>query len=505
MEASEQFKQVELSLIKVSGANPRKNIKGESFKEIKQSIAELGILEPLIVRPKGKGYELVAGERRLTAAKELKLETVPVMIRDLDDHTARVVMLLENLQREDLQPLEEAAAIEELLKDTGDGGMTQDELAKKLSKSQPWVANRLRLNKAPPEVKKYLEQGKISAQHVITLLPFTEWPIWEKVLKQELANEMATDFTDDPFTVERCRDMIEQILERDDKGENCFKGDRLPWKLEKYRSYLDLEACKTCKVPISFKEFNGAEKDRRRVCLKIDCFRPKFKAAAKAYKEAEAKKLEKLEKTSAVAMNQLSRENYEILDYCGFPKDDCKDCPHKKLSKEAISSIDEGSNKKRTLCLDRTCFHDKRREWSELMDGYGEKVQDAVLKASKQYLASRSAGLKKPELMLLAERWVQDYERLKKGKLDKFSEKDLEAELLNSVIIDLCEYGSVDDLIRTAQGLPFKVELPEMPDLEPKEKIEIKEDMDPALKEALEETGKGAKKKTQEKRKKKGV
>lgn len=114
-------------------------------------------------------------------------------------------------------------------------------------------------------------------------------------------------------------------------------------------------------------------------------------------------------------------------------------------------------------------------------------------------------GLKEVELMLLAETWVQDYERLKKGKLDKFSEKDLEAELLNSVIIDLCEYGSVDDLIRTAQGLPFKVELPEMPNLEPKEKIEIKEDMDPALKEALEETGMGIKKKVQEKRKKKGA
>jgi ParB family chromosome partitioning protein len=502
MEASAQLKHVELSLIEVSGANPRKDLKGETFKELKQSIAEHGILEPLLVRPKGKGYELVAGERRLTAAKELKLETVPVAIRDLDDHTARILMLLENLQREDLEPLEEAAALEELLKDQGDGGMTQQELAKKLSKSQPWVANRLRLNKAPAEVKKFLEKGKISAQHVMVLLPFVEWPIYEKVLKAKLEEEVQLEDYE-PFTVERCRDMIEQTIENDDKGENCFKGDRLPWKLEKYRPYLDLESCKSCKIPISFKDFNGAEKDKRRVCLKIDCFRPKFKAAAKAYREAEAKKLGKLEKTGVVAMNQLSRENYEILDYAGFPNDDCKDCPHKKLSKEAISSIDEGSNKKRTLCLDRTCFHDKRREWSELMDGYGEKVQDAVLKASKQYLASRSAGLKKPELMLLAERWVQDYERLKKGKLDKLSEKDLEAELLNNVIMDLTEYGSVEDLIKTAKTLPFKVELPEMPKLEPKEKIEIKEDMDPALKEAIEEQG--GKKKVQEKRKKKGA
>jgi ParB family chromosome partitioning protein len=78
MEASAQLKHVELSLIEVSGANPRKDLKGETFKELKQSIDEHGILEPLLVRPKGKGYELVAGERRLTAARELKLETVPV-------------------------------------------------------------------------------------------------------------------------------------------------------------------------------------------------------------------------------------------------------------------------------------------------------------------------------------------------------------------------------------------------------------------------------------------
>jgi ParB/RepB/Spo0J family partition protein len=494
MEASAQLKHVELSLIEVSGANPRKDLKGETFKELKQSIDEHGILEPLLVRPKGKGYELVAGERRLTAARELKLETVPVAIRDLDDHTARILMLLENLQREDLAPLEEASALAELLipygTPIGTPHMTQETLAKQISKSQPWIANRLRLNKAPPEVKKLLEKQKISAQHVMILLPFVEWPIYEKVLKAELEDQVQYDEFE-PFTVEACRNMVDRILDNDDKGENCFKIDRLPWKLEKYRPYLDLEACKSCKVPINFKDFNGAKDDRRRVCLKIDCFRPKFKAAAKAYKEAEAKKLEKLEKTDAVAMNQLSRESYEILDYAGFPKEDCKNCPHKKLSKEAISSIDEGSNKKRALCLDRTCFHDKRREWSELMDGYGDKVQDAVLKASKQYLASRSAGLKKPELMLLAERWVLDFERLKKGKLDKFSEKDIEAELLNSAITEICEYGSVDDLIKTAKALPFKVELPEMPRLEPKE-LEVPEPPP-------------AEKKVQEKRKKKGV
>lgn len=177
MEASAQqlghaeLKEIDLTLVEVSGANPRKNVKGKNYNELKDSIAEHGILEPLVVRPKGEDkYELVAGERRFTAAKELKLEMVPVAIRDLDDATARMIMLLENLQREDLEPLEEAAALEEILKT----GLTQQELAKRVSKSQPWVANRTRLLKAPKELKKYLRAGDITPQHVVALLPFVE-------------------------------------------------------------------------------------------------------------------------------------------------------------------------------------------------------------------------------------------------------------------------------------------------------------------------------------------
>jgi ParB/RepB/Spo0J family partition protein len=515
MEASEQLKHVELSLIEISGANPRKDVKGESFKELKASIAELGILEPLIVRPKGKGYELVAGERRLTAAKELKLKTVPVVIRDLDDHMARVVMLVENLQRENLKPLEEAAALEELLipygTPIGTPHMTQEELAKKLKKSQPWIANRLRLNKAPADLKKYLEKEQISAQHVMVVLPFVEWPIYEKVLKEEIAIKVDENdrIPGSHFTVEDMRTIIEDVITRDEKGEHCFHSDRLPWKMEKYKPYLDLEACKTCKVPINFKDFTGSDQDRRRVCLKIDCFRPKFKAAAKAYREAEAKKQEKLEKAESVPMTKLAYGSYEVLDYAKFPKDQCKECPSKKVSKEAISSIESGSNKKRMICLKLSCFREKRKAWDELQNAYGDIVQETVLKEFKKYIASRPAGLKKPELLFLCEVLLRyDRARLKKGKLEKFSEKELETEILNCVLLDrLDELYNAEDLVEEIKSLPFKVEFPEMPKLEPEtdeeEPIEVTEDMDPALKEAIEE--KEGKKKVQEKRKKKGT
>lgn len=500
MEASTP--ELKVSEIEISGANPRKDVKGETFKELKQSIAEHGILEPILVRPKGKKYELVAGERRLTAAKELKLEKVPVAIRELDDYSARVFMLLENLQREDLAPLEEAAALEELLKPNqttveGKPFMTQEELAKKLGKSQPWIANRLRLMKAPTELRKHLEKGKITAQHVMVLLPFTEWPVWEKALRAKIDQEIqVSDF--EPFTVQLCRDAIEQLLSSDEKGENCFRPDSLPWKLQKYKPYLDLSACAKCKVPVAFKDFNGSSQDHRRVCLKIDCFRPKFKAAAKAYREAEAKRVAQLEKKGSVSMGSMSRESYEVLDYAHFPKDDCRDCPHKKLSKESVSSIEGGGNKKRELCLDRKCYHDKNHEWNEITHAYGEILVDAIVSAEKKYLASRSAGLKKAELLLLVEQFAYEGERVKKGKADKFSEKDLESELLHSAIMRKTEYGSDEDLIEGVKQLPFKVELPPMPKPEPKPKeepLKTSEDMDPALQDAIKDQRKKAKKK----------
>jgi hypothetical protein len=125
------------------------------------------------------------------------------------------------------------------------------------------------------------------------------------------------------------------------------------------------------------------------------------------------------------------------------------------------------------------------------------------MKAAKQYFVSRSAGLKKAELLFLTRTLVEDYDRVKKGKLDKFSEKELETELLNRVLlnrIDELSYNS-EDFIAEVKLLPFKVEVPAMPKVEESE-IELTEDMEPALKEALEESDK---KKAQEKRKKKAA
>lgn len=155
-----------LSAIRPNPHQPRRRFSQEGLEELAASIREKGLLQPLVVRPKGEGYELVAGERRLRAAEMAGLKEVPALIRDLTDQEAMEVALVENLQREDLTPLEEARGYQALL----GLGLTQEEVAKRVGKARSTVANALRLLQLPEEVLEALEQGLISAGHARALL-----------------------------------------------------------------------------------------------------------------------------------------------------------------------------------------------------------------------------------------------------------------------------------------------------------------------------------------------
>ena len=149
--------------IKLTGWNPRKVFNEQAMSELQASIREHGILQPLVLRPTPKRkdeYQVVAGERRYRAALALELAEVPANVRFLDDRQVRELMLIENLQREDLEPLEEARALQQLL----DKDHTQQQLADRLGVSQPWIAGRLRLLKAPQQL-----QGQL--KYLVKILP----------------------------------------------------------------------------------------------------------------------------------------------------------------------------------------------------------------------------------------------------------------------------------------------------------------------------------------------
>ena len=146
---------------------PRTHFNETELEELAQSIQEHGILQPLILREKEGKYEIIAGERRYQAAKIAGLTEVPAIIRDVDDETMLELALIENLQRTDLNPIEEAKGYKQL-KD--ESGMTQEELAKTVSKSRSSITNSLRLLDLPEEVQQMLYDGKLTAGHARAIL-----------------------------------------------------------------------------------------------------------------------------------------------------------------------------------------------------------------------------------------------------------------------------------------------------------------------------------------------
>ena len=166
---------------------PRKTFHADAIEELKESILEYGIIQPLIVRESIKGYEIVVGERRFRAAKEAGLETVPVVVKELTDEKMMELALLENLQREDLTPIEEAHAYANLMHELK---VTQEELSKRLGKSRSHIANIVRLLSLPDQVTAYINNGELSMGHGRALLGLKDKdkviPLVNKIRRQKL-------------------------------------------------------------------------------------------------------------------------------------------------------------------------------------------------------------------------------------------------------------------------------------------------------------------------------
>lgn len=165
---------VELNIneLEPNRGQPRKEFSEEAMRELADSIARHGVLQPLLVRPLlSGGYQIVAGERRWRASRMAGLATVPALIRELTDSEVMQIALIENLQREDLKPLEEAQGYQALMEEFG---FTQDEISKSVGKSRPAVTNALRLLNLPEAVRGMLARGDLSAGHARTLLSFKD-------------------------------------------------------------------------------------------------------------------------------------------------------------------------------------------------------------------------------------------------------------------------------------------------------------------------------------------
>ena len=185
---NDKIVEIALDEIKKNPYQPRTYFNEEKLNELKESIEKNGLLQPIIVKKAVKGYYIIAGERRYRAFELLDRKEIPAIIKEMTDEEMMVFAVLENLQREDLSALEESESYKNLMDKMS---LTQEELAKKLGKSRPYIANSLRLLKLPTEIKNKLEQGVISTAHARTLLSLKTKKAMEDVCTLVIERKMS--------------------------------------------------------------------------------------------------------------------------------------------------------------------------------------------------------------------------------------------------------------------------------------------------------------------------
>ncbi|WP_035395437.1 nucleoid occlusion protein [Exiguobacterium sp. OS-77] len=186
LDPQETVQELPLTELVANQFQPRTVFDGDRIEELAVTIEEHGLLQPIVVRKQGTGYEIIAGERRYRAVRSLGWETIPGIVKEMTDETTASLALIENLQREDLTPIEEAEAYERLL---ALQDITQEVLARKLGRSQSTIANKLRLLRLPTDVREALKQRTITERHARALLPLKDEALQVTVLAEILERE----------------------------------------------------------------------------------------------------------------------------------------------------------------------------------------------------------------------------------------------------------------------------------------------------------------------------
>ena len=210
MALHQEVKYIEINSIRPNPYQPRRNFDKKALEELSQSIETYGVIQPISVRQiSNKTYELIAGERRLRASQLAGLAEIPALVVDYRDRESAVIALIENLQREDLNFIEEAEGYNNLIIDHN---FTQQELAEKIGKSQSTIANKIRLLKLPTEIKKTLVEEGLTERHGRALLKLTDddnrYMVLEKVVEESM-------------NVSSTEGLIEDILESLRKSQDC--------------------------------------------------------------------------------------------------------------------------------------------------------------------------------------------------------------------------------------------------------------------------------------------
>jgi ParB family chromosome partitioning protein len=236
VDKEEVIQEIKLNELRPNPYQPRKTFQQETIDELKESIIEHGILQPIVVRKSIRGYEIVVGERRFRAAKEAKLETVPAVVRTLSEQQMMELAVLENLQREDLNPIEEGLAYQLLMEKLK---LTQEEVAKRLGKSRPHIANHIRLLSLPPKIQELISGGKISMGHGRALLGLRQ---------KEKLSSLVEKVTKEGLNVRQLETLIQQLNEnvpretkKPEKQKDVFIKEREHFLRERFGTAVNIK------------------------------------------------------------------------------------------------------------------------------------------------------------------------------------------------------------------------------------------------------------------------
>lgn len=257
---NERFEQIAIGKIVASKTNPRKHFDEKQQAELVLSIREKGIVVPVLVRPLGEKYEVVAGERRYRSAKELKLESVPCIVRELTDEQALEIQVIENLQRADVHPLDEAEGFAQLI---AKGNHTAETIAGKVGKSKTWVEQTLKLNALIPELKKAFWTEKINRTVAVYVCRYST-DVQLEVFKQDVRGDNTPSLRNVKATIEQ-------------EQRSLSTG---PWKKDDANLVPAAGACNTCSKRTGASPSLFPELKKNDVCLDTDCFMKKLAAHA---------------------------------------------------------------------------------------------------------------------------------------------------------------------------------------------------------------------------------
>ncbi|TGO05034.1 Chromosome (plasmid) partitioning protein ParB [Serinibacter arcticus] len=223
------FAEIPIDDVLANANQPRQVFDEDDIAELAASIREVGVLQPIVVRPSGSGFEIVMGERRWRATRLAGLETVPAIVRETSDTDLLRDALLENLHRAQLNPLEEAAAYQQLLEDFG---CTHEELATRIARSRPQISNMLRLLRLPPAVQRRVAAGVLSAGHARALLGLTEPEAMERLAHRIVAEGLSVRATEEIVALgDADEPMRPELRRRPRAGEHTAALDDLSRRL----------------------------------------------------------------------------------------------------------------------------------------------------------------------------------------------------------------------------------------------------------------------------------